>query len=283
MVVGPTFADPCRMSGMTPIRECRKCKPLLFLQSTRSLWKERFRLESAVRSNVADNRLRSGSEQPWMTARIRIAKDAVLNSGEGRHPVPVGLRLTHDMPDFLTPAHQRIGDQGPMATPRDSLAARLLGPDLVLCMTDFLRVHNATDRRIGENTGSPISKAPVKRHSPSSTRHSTNGAACGITAEPSPPHAYVTQSHPGCLRRQCRLLAEPHQSPIRIKASEGVRWTSTLAPGTSVPQTTVGTRPGPPQTAQAVWLPAGAIPLLAHGRGVSVPAAGGVGIQTGWH
>ena len=98
-----------------------------------------------------------------------------------------------------------------------------------------------------------------------------------------PPHAYVTQSHPGCLRRQCRLLAEPHQSPIRIKASEGVRWTSTLAPGTSVPQTTVGTRPGPPQTAQAVWLPAGAIPLRAHGRGVSVPAAGGVGIQAGWH
>ncbi len=102
---------------------------------------------------MADNRLRSGLEQPWMAVRIRVAKDAVLNSGEGRHPVPVGLRLTHDMPDFLTPAHQRIGDQGPMATPGDSLAARLLGPDLVLCMTDFLRVHNATDRRIVQAYG----------------------------------------------------------------------------------------------------------------------------------
>lgn len=33
----------------------------------------------------------------------------------------------------------------------------------------------------------------------------------------------VTDSHPGCLRQSCRLRPEPHQSPIRIKASKRAR------------------------------------------------------------
>ena len=75
---------------------------------------------------------------------------------------------------------------------------------------------------VRDKKGSPISKAPVKRHNPSSTRHVTNGAACGLRRNPSPP-ARVTQSHPGCPRQQSRLRSEPHQSPIRIKS-----WKRTL-------------------------------------------------------
>jgi hypothetical protein len=54
-----------------------------------------------------------------------------------------------------------------------------------------------------------------------------------------------------------------------------------LTPGTSVPQTTVGTQPRPLDTAQDVWLPGGATPLMAHGRGVSVPRQW-CGRYTGW-
>jgi hypothetical protein len=57
--------------------------------------------------------------------------------------------------------------------------------------------------------------------------------------------ARETQPHLGCQHQQCRLSTEPHQSPIRIKAWERARTGLTLAPGTSVPQTTVGTRASP--------------------------------------
>ena len=63
----------------------------------------------------------------------------------------------------------------------------------------------------------------------------------------SPCHAgRVTQSHPSCPRQRCRLLAEPHQSPIRIKAWERSPMRIHSGPWHLVPQTTVGTRPCPP-------------------------------------
>jgi hypothetical protein len=62
---------------------------------------------------------------------------------------------------------------------------------------------------MGGRKGSPISKAPVKRHSTTSTRHSVNGAVCGMTPSPFSLHARVTESHPSCLRQSCRLHPEP--------------------------------------------------------------------------
>jgi hypothetical protein len=48
----------------------------------------------------------------------------------------------------------------------------------------------------GQEKGSPISKAPVKRHSTTSTRHSMDGAACEISALPFSLDARETQPHP---------------------------------------------------------------------------------------
>jgi hypothetical protein len=66
-----------------------------------------------------------------------------------------------------------------------------------------------------------------------------------------------TPSHPGCPRQSCQLVPEPHQSPIRIKASERAPWGSAPAPGTSCPR-----QPSVPgrvhhRYAQDVWLPVG--------------------------
>jgi|CXWL01.1.fsa_nt_gi hypothetical protein len=64
---------------------------------------------------------------------------------------------------------------------------------------------NAADKKRGpeqgKEKGSPISKAPVKRHSLTSTRHFFHEAASGMTASLFSRYARVTQPHPGCLRR----------------------------------------------------------------------------------
>lgn len=83
--------------------------------------------------------------------------------------------------------------------------------------------YHPTHSAVGRRKGSPISKAPVKRHSPAFTRHSVHGAACGMSTSPFSLYARVTESHPGCLRQSCRIQPEPHQSPLRIKASERAR------------------------------------------------------------
>jgi len=56
----------------------------------------------------------------------------------------------------------------------------------------------------------------------------------------------VTSSHPGCRRQWYQLRSEPHQSPIRIKASERASRRISSGPWHVVPQTTVGSRSCPP-------------------------------------
>ena len=47
---------------------------------------------------------------------------------------------------------------------------------------------------------SPISKTPVKRHSPASTRHAPHKTAGGMTTSPCSLYTHLTESHLGCLR-----------------------------------------------------------------------------------
>jgi len=71
----------------------------------------------------------------------------------------------------------------------------------------LLAEKNEKERKkvVEETKGSPISKAPVKRHRTTSPCHSVNGAACGMSTSPFSLHAHVTESHPGCLRQSCLL------------------------------------------------------------------------------
>lgn len=52
-------------------------------------------------------------------------------------------------------------------------------------------------------------------------------------------------SHPGCPHQRCQLHPEPHQSPIRIKATERASRRVDSSPWHDVPQTTVGSQPCP--------------------------------------
>ncbi len=53
-------------------------------------------------------------------------------------------------------------------------------------------------------------------------RAPSRGSWGGVPDDDRSRHGAVrgTDSHPGCPSQQCRLHPEPHQSPIRIKASE---------------------------------------------------------------
>ena len=74
------------------------------------------------------------------------------------------------------------------------------------------------------------------------------------------------------LRVMSAQRTEPHQSPIGIKALEGAPPGSPPAPGTWCPR-----QPSVPDhvqgsTEQDVWMPGGSNPVMARGRGVSVPS-----------
>lgn len=126
-----------------------------------------------------------------------------------------------------------------------------------------------------QNKGSPISKAPVKR-----AQHIVPSVFCKrgeVTDDVvSPcPAGRVTSSHPGCLRQRCQLHAEPHQSPIRIKAWERSPTETHAGPWHLVPQTTVGTRLCPPHASTGCLAASGRQPP--HGsqprRSVPTPVA----------
>lgn len=77
-----------------------------------------------------------------------------------------------------------------------------------------------------------------------------------------------TASYPDCHRQSYRLSAEPHQSPIRIKAWDGSPLRiplPSIAP--QFPRQLCGPDRVHHMQAQDVWLPGGAIPFMAHGRG----------------
>ena len=123
-----------------------------------------------------------------------------------------------------------------------------------------------------ETKGSPISKAPVKQATHIVPPRAARGAECQTTTAPvAAPCALLNRTPVVFVGRVGSLLSRTsHPSGSRPRSEP--RRDSTPAPGTSVPQTTVGTQPCPLDTAQDVWLPGGATPCQAHGRGVSVPA-----------
>ena len=136
----------------------------------------------------------------------------------------------------------------------------------------------------GENKGSPISKAPVKRAQAIVPSVFSERGPCSDPVFPRRA-GRMTSSHPGCPHQWCRLHPEPHQSPIRIKASERASMRFAPAPGTTCPR-----QPSVPGRvhrieAQDVWLPAywrqphhGSQPrrLSPHARG-----AGNTGVKLG--
>jgi len=88
-----------------------------------------------------------------------------------------------------------------------------------------------------------------------------------------------TASHPGCPRQWCSLCPEPHQSPIRIKASERARGTDQLQPlARRAPDNRRFSVASIVTTHRMLgYQRAGANPILAHHRGVSVPTLRGAG------
>jgi len=96
-----------------------------------------------------------------------------------------------------------------------------------------------------ETKGAPISKAPVKWAQAIVPSVFSERGPCSDPVVPRRA-SRVTSSHPGCRRQWYQLRSEPHQSPIRIKASERASRRISSSPWHVVPQTTVGSRSCPP-------------------------------------